>query len=132
MLKGLISKVFGTRHEREARKLQPIVDEINSNVEELKLLSDEALRGQTEKLRGIVRERTAGPENELAELRQTKRQTEDADERNQLALEIQQVETRLKEELQSVLDDILPEAYATVKEACRRLMAHRSRSPTCP
>jgi preprotein translocase subunit SecA len=103
MIKGLSSKVFGTRHEREARKLQPLVDEINENVEELKRLSDEQLQAQTEKLRAIVR-------------------AEDAEERAQLGLEIQQVETRLKEELQSVLDDILPEAFATVKEACRRLV----------
>ena len=122
MLKGLISKVFGTRHEREARKLQPIVDEINENVEELKLLSDDALRAQTEKFRGIVRERTAELEGELAELRQTKRETEDSEERAALGLEIQGVEKRLKEELQSVLDDVLPEAFATVKEACRRLV----------
>ncbi len=122
MIKGLISKVFGTRHEREARKLQPLVDEINENVEELKRLSDDELRAQTEKLRGIVRERTAELEAELAELRQTKRETEEAEERSALALEIQGVETRLKEELQSVLDDILPEAFATVKEACRRLV----------
>src|SRR6185369_16844874 len=100
----------------------PLVDEINESVAELKLLSDDQLRAQTEKLRGIVRERTAELEGELAELRQTKRETEDADERAQLALEIQGVEQRLKEELQSVLDDILPEAFATVKEACRRLV----------
>ena len=122
MLKGLISKVFGTRHERESKKLWPSVDEINSIVEDLKLLSDDALKAQTEKLRGIVKDRTAELENELAELRQTKRQTEEAEERNRLALEIQEVERDLKRELQAALDDILPEAYATVKEACRRLM----------
>src|SRR5687768_10043220 len=96
MLKGLINKVFGTRHERVARKLLPLVDEINENVEELKLLSDEQLRAQTEKLRAVVRERTAQLETDLAELRQTKRQTEDPEERNHLALEIQQVEGELK------------------------------------
>src|SRR5688500_1112215 len=122
MLKGPINKVFGSRHERVARKLWPLVDEINENVEELKLLSDEQLRAQTEKLRGIVRERTAALEAELAELRQTKRQTEDPEERASLGVSIQHVETNLKKELQSVLDDILPEAYATVKEACRRLV----------
>ena len=122
MLKSLISKVFGTRHERDAKKLWPIVDEINEIAEGLQRLSEEELRGQTEKLRGMVRERTAELETELAELRQTKRQTEDAEERNALALEIRRVEDELKAELQAVLDDIMPEAYATVKEACRRLM----------
>jgi preprotein translocase subunit SecA len=122
MFKSLIMKVLGNRHEREAKKLQPLVDEINEIAENLKHLSEDQLRAQTEKLRSIVKERTAALDAELAELRQTKRQTEEADERNRLALEIQRVEGELKRELQSALDDILPEAYATVKEACRRLV----------
>jgi preprotein translocase subunit SecA len=122
MLKQLISKVFGTRHEREARRLAPQVAEINQIVQDLQSLSEEQLKAQTTKLRTIVQERTAELENELAELRQTKRQTEDASERAQLALDIQAVEQELKHALQSALTDILPDAYATVKEACRRLL----------
>jgi preprotein translocase subunit SecA len=122
MLKQVISRVFGTRHEREARRLAPQVAEINQFVQDLQSLSEEQLKAQTTKLRVIVQERTAELEAELAELRQTKRQTEDASERAQLALDIQSVEQELKQALQTALTDILPEAFATVKEACRRLM----------
>ncbi|MGH7466900.1 MAG: preprotein translocase subunit SecA [Longimicrobiales bacterium] len=122
MLKELISKVFGTRHEREARKLAPQVEEINSFVETLQSLSDEQLRGQTEKLRAIVKGRTVELEQELAELRQAKRKTEEAEERTRLALDVQSVEQELKTQLQTALNEVLPEAYATVKEACRRLL----------
>jgi preprotein translocase subunit SecA len=122
MLKGIISKVFGTRHEREARRVQPIVDEINEIVSELQSLSEEELKGQTAKLRGIIREQCGELEDQLAELRQTKRQTEDAAERDALQQEIVRTEDTLKARLQETLDDILPEAFATVKEACRRLV----------
>ena len=122
MLKGLFSKVFGTRHERDAKKLWPIVDEINEIAEDLKRLSDDELKAQTDKLRAIVKERTAELDAELEELRQTKRQTEDTEERTALAGEIQRVEGELKKELQAVLDEIMPEAFATVKEAERRLV----------
>ena len=44
MIKGLISAVIGTRHDRERRKIQPIVDEINSEYERLHGISEEELR----------------------------------------------------------------------------------------
>jgi preprotein translocase subunit SecA len=122
MLKGLLSKVFGNRHEREVRKVQPIVDEINQIVEEMQALSDDELKAQTGKLRDMIKERTGELEAELAELRETKRQTEDAAEREQLQQDIVRVEDTLKELLQDTLDDLLPRAFATVKEACRRLL----------
>jgi len=122
MFKKLIANVFGTRHEREAKRLQPLVDEINAIAERLRSLSEEELRGQTEKLRGIVRERVGELEARLAELRETRRRTEDAAERESLALEMREVEEQLKKALQAALDEILPEAYATVKEAARRLV----------
>ena len=58
MLNRIVSAVIGTRHDRERRKIQPIVDEINAEYERLHGVSEEELRGQTEKLRGIIRERT--------------------------------------------------------------------------
>ncbi|HEX6939873.1 MAG TPA: hypothetical protein VF158_10715, partial [Longimicrobiales bacterium] len=122
MLKNVFSKVFGTRHEREVRQLLPVVEEINAIADRLASLSDEELKGQTEKLRGIIRERTASLEARLAELRETKRRTEDADERETLQAEIRETEDELNEALRIVLDEIMPEAFATVKEAARRLV----------
>jgi preprotein translocase subunit SecA len=122
MLKNLLTKVFGDRHDREARKLLPVVDEINEIADELSALSEEELKAQTEKLRGMIRERTAEFEADIEELRQAKRVAEDADERESLSVRLRQAEDALKAELQHVLDDLLPEAFATVKEACRRLV----------
>ena len=122
MLKGLLNKVFGTRHEREARKVQPIVDEINEIAASLQSLSEEEFKDQTNKLRGIIQERTGELEAELAELRKTKRDTEDAADREVIQQDIVRTEDQLKALLQDTLDEILPEAFATVKEACRRLL----------
>ncbi len=122
MLKNLFSKVFGTRHDREVKQLLPVVEEINRIAERLAALPEEELKGQTEKLRGIIRERTEALEARLAELRETKRRTEDAAERETLQAQIVAVEDELKETLQKVLDEIMPEAYATVKAAAQRLV----------
>ncbi len=122
MLKNLFSKVFGTRHEREVKQLLPLVQEINTIAERLAALPEEELKKQTEKLRGIVRERTEALESRLAELRETKRRTEDAAERERLQAEIVETEDELKATIQAVLDEILPEAYATVKAAAQKLV----------
>ncbi len=58
MFKRVISAVIGTRHERERKKIQPIVDEINEQYARLHDVSEEELRGQTAKFREIIRERT--------------------------------------------------------------------------
>jgi preprotein translocase subunit SecA len=122
MIKTLLNKVFGDRHEREARRLSPIVDEINAIVDDLSRLSEDELRGQTEKFRGIIRERTAERETQIASLRERKRAAEDAADREALTVELREAEDALKQELSDVLEELLPEAFATVKEASRRLL----------
>ncbi|HEY7234704.1 MAG TPA: preprotein translocase subunit SecA [Gemmatimonadaceae bacterium] len=128
MIKGIINAVIGTRHERERRKIQPIVDEINVEYARLHDVSEEELRGQTEKLRGIIRERTSELEARVAALREQKRNAADPAEREKIDNELSGsdgrggAEAELRREIAEVLDEILPEAFATVREACRRLL----------
>src|SRR5690348_7612536 len=128
MLKPLLTAVFGTRHEREMKRVQPIVDEINAEYERLQNVSDDELRGQTAKLRGVIRERTAELDAKVTELKERKKLTPDAEERTQIDEELNGpdgrggVEGELHEALNEVLDEILPEAFATVREAARRLL----------
>ena len=122
MLKTLATKVFGDRHAREARRLQPLVDEINRIADELHALPEAQFLKQTEKLRGIVGERTREIEASVAELRERKRHTEEAAEREALTVEIRGAEDELKGAISDTLEEIMPEAFATVKEACRRLL----------
>ena len=51
MFKQIIGAVFGTRHERERRRIQPIVDAINEQYARLQGVSEDELRGQTDKFR---------------------------------------------------------------------------------
>jgi preprotein translocase subunit SecA len=128
MLKPIITKIFGTRHEREAKRVQPIVEAVNEEFDRLRGVSEEELRGQTEKLRGILRERTATVEARIAELRERKRTAADASEREAIDNELEGADGRgglegeLRQIIAETLDEILPEAFATVKEACRRLL----------
>jgi preprotein translocase subunit SecA len=128
MFKRVITAVIGTRHERERRKIQPIVDAINEHYARLQTVSDDELRAQTEKLRSLIRERTGELETRIADLKERKRSAADPAERDRIDQELggpggrSGVEGQLREELAEVLDELLPEAFATVREACRRLV----------
>ena len=78
MVINLFSRLFGTQHERNVRKIWPFVGEINSAAEELRALSEEALKAKTPEFKKRLADGEA-------------------------------------------LDDLLVEAFAVVKETCRRL-----------
>ncbi|CAN5352039.1 preprotein translocase subunit SecA [soil metagenome] len=122
MLKGIVNRVFGSRHQREVKRLTPMVERINAEWERLQNLSDEELRAQTERFRSLVAEGTAEPRAELESLRAERRASESAVERERLSERIGEVEKEVKAAIEATLDDILFEAFATVKEACRRLV----------
>ena len=127
MLKGLIGRVFGTRHERERKRVQPVLTEIHEIEARLASLSDEEIQGQTAKFRGVLAERTGPIESRMAELKTAKYNSADPAERERIDLELQGadgrggVEGELRTGIAEVLDELLPEAFATVREACRRL-----------
>ena len=52
MINAVLAKVFGTKHERELKRMRPIVDEINALEPEVQKLSDDDLRGKTAEFRG--------------------------------------------------------------------------------
>ena len=122
MLKGIVQKIVGTRFQREMKRLQPIVDEIKAHEERLAAVSDEELKAQTESFRERIRERTRELEEEIQQLRDDRRRTEESSKRADLSERMNRAEEELQEATDEVLDELLPEAFATVREACRRLM----------
>jgi preprotein translocase subunit SecA len=130
-LAGLLSGVFGTRHDRERKRVQPIVDEINEHYARLQTIPEEELRGQTEKFRARIKERTSEIEARIAELREKKRITADPGAREEIDNGLSGVDGRggaeaeLRTAIAEVLDELLPEAFATVREAARRLVGTR-------
>jgi preprotein translocase subunit SecA len=128
MLKRVFTAFLGTRHEREKKRLMPIVEAIHSHEERLAAASDDELRGQTEKFRAQLRDRTTALEARIAELKDQKRVASDAAERERLDNELSGAdgsggaEGELRRTIAETLDEILPEAFATIREASRRLL----------
>ena len=99
MFESLLKSIFGSKHERDVTRVGPVVDEINAACESYRGLSDEQLRGKTAEFRARIAA-AREPLSDPAERREAER----------------------REAEQGVLEELLPEAYGAVKEACRRLV----------
>jgi len=122
MLKSLVTRIVGTRFERELRRIQPIVNAIHAHEARLRELGDVEIQAQTPRFREMVTQRTGTLTAEVERVRQAKHDCPDADQRLALDRQLAEAERALARETQAVLSDVLPEAFATVREACRRLV----------
>ena len=127
MIKGIVKKIVGSRHGREVRRLAPLVGRINAQCAALAEISEEALRAKTDEFRERVGESVQEIMAEIEATRERKRTSADPDERETLGLEIGKLEERCREALAEAMEEILPEAFAVVKEACRRLVGRQVR-----
>ena len=128
MLK-LVEKFLGNRNERALKKLWPIVDEINAYAEQFKALSDDELRAKTDEFRARIREAVKDIEAEQETLRKQLQQVSSSDgevlsleERQDIHKRLDDLEQEWLDTVEEVLDEILPEAFAVVKETCRRML----------
>src|ERR1041384_7217498 len=116
------TKIFGTRFDRELKRIQPIVDAIHEHEVRLKDVDNAGLQAQTAKFRAVIAERTGTLHAEVERLKQAKHDCPDPAERANLADQLRKAEQAYTNDLQRTLDDILPEAFATVRETARRLV----------
>ena len=125
MLKA-IQKIFGSKSDKDVKQLRPIVDEINEEFEKLSGLSDDELRGKTDEFRAIITERVQELVDEEAEIRTRLQEDTDIshDDRADLYARLDENDKEQFETIQEMLDEILPQAFAVVKETCRRLVGH--------
>lgn len=119
--KGL-AKVFGTKSDRDIKELLPKVTTINQAFEALKGLSDDQLRSKTQEIKGIINDRLKPIDDKIAEIRVQidALPPQSIHEKDQLFNEIDKLEKERDEELEKVLEEVLPQAFAVVKETARR------------
>jgi len=122
MIKHLVKAVFGTQYDREMKKIRPLVDAIKREEERLASLPDEAIRGQTARFRALLAERLGPAQAELGQVQDAKHHCEDPHERDRLETRFHELEANYKKALALELNALLPEAFATVREAARRLV----------
>jgi preprotein translocase subunit SecA len=114
MINKLLAKVIGTRNEREIKRMRPMVDRINALEPEMQALSDVQLQAKTDEFRARIAEILKPYEESIEQAAEAG----DADG-------IKDAEGQREAELKRILDDLLPEAFAVVREAGRRVLDMR-------
>jgi preprotein translocase subunit SecA len=115
-------KVFGSSNDRQIKRLKPLVGQINQHEEAIQALDDAALRAKTDAFRARIQE---GSKAERAELERLRAALSDPNREESPTIEslresIKAQDDALYKAEQAVLDEILPEAFACVREASRR------------
>jgi preprotein translocase SecA subunit len=121
---NFIKGIIGTKNEREIKRIRPLVEEINQWEEEYKGLTDDQLRGRTEKFKERIAEATATLWKELTDLRD-EATTAEIERRDEIRTQSDELDKRLRETEGHILEEMLPEAFAAVREASRRTIGLR-------
>ena len=118
---GILRKLFGSKHEKDVRALRPLVEEINGYYKEYQNLSDDQLKAKTEEFRERIRAAFKETEEQIASLTNQLQQIIEGPEHERILTQLEELEKEQDEIIAETLDELLPEAYAVVKDACRRV-----------
>ena len=112
----------GTSAEKALKEIDPIVDQINVFFEEYKSLSNDQLRAKTAEFVDRINQHLLEIDNEIADLKTQLNTAEESDIelRDEIFGNLDAIEKRRDAALEEILAEILPEAFATVKETARR------------
>ncbi len=140
MIGKVITKIFGSKHDRDVKRMRPIVARINEIYETLDDLTDEQLREKTQEFKQRIQDAVGEVRHEIerlqaylkADFSEGNGAPDEYDFSDLKDLSKEEIRDRLGEleEEESeitarVLDEIMPEAYAVVKQACKRLVGKR-------
>jgi preprotein translocase subunit SecA len=124
---GFIKGLIGDKDTRDRKALNPYVNKIKDAYESIKNLSNDELRAKTLEFKQKIADYIAAEENEIATL---KLQVEDnfeidIEEKEKIYERLDKLQTTSYEKTQDILDQLLPEAFAVMKETARRFKDHK-------
>ncbi|WP_299251039.1 preprotein translocase subunit SecA [uncultured Cytophaga sp.] len=119
---GILAKLFGSKSDRDIKKLQPVVELINDEFRRMSSLSDDELRGQTKKIKDIIDLDLSPIDIQIKAEHDKVAANPDLsiDDKEIIFQTIDKLELDRNKELEKVLEKVLPQAFAVVKETARR------------
>jgi preprotein translocase subunit SecA len=120
-----VTKIFGTKSERDIKALMPIVESIKKEYASLASLSDDDLRGKTAEFKSRIAAFLHDIDSQITSLHNSAEETEDVDAKDRFFQEIDALQLERNSRLEVVLMEILPEAFAVVKETARRFTENK-------
>ncbi|MES2762888.1 MAG: preprotein translocase subunit SecA [Bacteroidota bacterium] len=117
-----LKKFFGTKSEKDIKSIQPLVDQTLEIYPTLASLSNDQLRAKVDALKQKIKDATKTEQAEIDDIkaRIEKEYDMDIDAKEELYKKVDELEKEITEKIEGVLNEILPEAYAILKDTSRR------------
>ena len=116
----LFKKIFGTKAERDLKQLRPMLDKVLAAYETIDKLDDDQLRAKCDELKAKIQEAIAADEKRIAAIKLEIETDIPLDKKEKLATESDKLVKKVDETIETVLNEILPEAFAIMKSTARR------------
>jgi len=121
MITSILKKIFGDKANKEQKEYQPIIDKANAFFTQFESLTDNELRGKTRGFQKLIHEQTKELEDQIEDIRlKANDPTTSVDDKEQLFERMDALSKEVNLKIEEVLLEILPEAFAVVKETSRR------------
>ncbi len=118
---GFLSKIFGgSKSDKDVKVIQPIIGQVNAFYNSYKQLSNDELRNKTHEFRARIQEYLTGIDQQIADKKAEADQIEEIQGREPVYNEIDKLTKVRDQAIEEILKEILPEAFAVVKETSRR------------
>ena len=127
-ISNILTKIFGTKSSRDLKKIWPIVDQIKSYEESVKELTDEELKQKTVEFKELIKENTRETTEQIEEIKMKMDSNDESitlEERREFSERLAFLQEEWLEILEETLEEILPEAYAVLKDTCRRFIGKK-------
>jgi preprotein translocase subunit SecA len=117
----ILGKLFGDKSERDIRAIMPIVNLTKEEYAKLEKLSNDQLRSITSELKLYIQEYIKEEVQKIDQLKnKAENEISDIAEKQVVFEEIDKIEIKLSEKIENALNDILPKAFAVIKETAKR------------
>jgi len=120
IINDILAKFLGNKSEHDIREIMPVLNKIREVYPSVKSLSNDELREHSQALKDKVRGSVAEYQNNIEKLKEEVEVTDDFDKKEQLYEQIDKIEKEIDARLAEVLDEVLPEAFAIMKDTARR------------
>ncbi len=125
IFKGL-TKIFGSKSDRDLKEIYPLVGKINEQFAKLATITDQELRNESARLKAVIATALQSIDDEITQLKSdANAENLDLHDQDDIFKEIDKLKKKRDEQLEEVLLEILPEAFAVVKETARRLSENK-------
>ena len=129
-LNSLLKVFVGDKSKKDLKELHPVISQINSIEKKFTELSNDQLRDYTKKFKTQIQSLKNPSQQKIVEINTKINRTSNIEEKENLYVEIDKIESSFLDELDKYLDDILPEAFCVVRETAKRFATNEQISVT--